>query len=48
MSTAADFMATALAEAGIKRVYGVVGDSLNGFSDAAPPPWYHRLDSHAT
>src|ERR1700687_2361185 len=34
MSTAADFMARALAEAGIKRVYGVVGDSLNGFSDA--------------
>jgi pyruvate dehydrogenase (quinone) len=34
MSTAADFMASALAEAGIKRVYGVVGDSLNGFSDA--------------
>src|SRR6267154_932816 len=34
MSTAADFIASALAEAGIKRVYGVVGDSLNGFSDA--------------
>jgi pyruvate dehydrogenase (quinone) len=34
MSTAADFMASALAEAGIKRIYGVVGDSLNGFSDA--------------
>jgi pyruvate dehydrogenase (quinone) len=34
MSTAADFMASALAEAGIKRVYDVVGDSLNGFSDA--------------
>jgi pyruvate dehydrogenase (quinone) len=34
MSTAADFTASALAEAGIKRVYGVVGDSLNGFSDA--------------
>src|SRR3981081_2164433 len=34
MSTAADFMASALAAAGIKRVYGVVGDSLNGFSDA--------------
>jgi pyruvate dehydrogenase (quinone) len=34
MSTAADFVASALAEAGIKRVYGVAGDSLNGFSDA--------------
>jgi len=32
--TAADFMAETLAEAGVKRVYGVVGDSLNGFTDA--------------
>jgi pyruvate dehydrogenase (quinone) len=32
--TAADYMAEALAEAGVKRIYGVVGDSLNGFSDA--------------
>ena len=32
--TAADFMAEALAEAGVERIYGVVGDSLNGFSDA--------------
>jgi pyruvate dehydrogenase (quinone) len=34
MSTAADFIAKALVEVGIKRVYGVVGDSLNGFTDA--------------
>jgi pyruvate dehydrogenase (quinone) len=34
MSTAADYMAKALAEAGVKRVYGIVGDSLNGFTDA--------------
>src|SRR5271155_5149662 len=32
--TAADFMAETLAQAGVKRVYGVVGDSLNGFTDA--------------
>jgi pyruvate dehydrogenase (quinone) len=32
--TAADYMAEALAQAGVKRIYGVVGDSLNGFSDA--------------
>jgi len=32
--TAADYMAEALAQAGVKRVYGVVGDSLNGFSDS--------------
>ena len=34
MSTAADYMAKALAEVGVKRVYGIVGDSLNGFTDA--------------
>ena len=32
--TAADYMAKALEQAGVKRVYGVVGDSLNGFNDA--------------
>jgi pyruvate dehydrogenase (quinone) len=31
-STAADYMADALAQAGVKRIYGVVGDSLNGFT----------------
>jgi pyruvate dehydrogenase (quinone) len=30
----ADFMAETLKQAGVKRVYGVVGDSLNGFTDA--------------
>jgi len=33
-ATAADYLAKALAVAGVKRVYGVVGDSLNGFTDA--------------
>ncbi len=32
--TAADYMAQALAQAGVKRIYGVVGDSLNGFTDS--------------
>ena len=32
--TAAEFMAETLARAGVKRIYGVVGDSLNGFTDA--------------
>ena len=32
--TAAEYMAETLAQAGVKRVYGVVGDSLNGFTDA--------------
>ncbi|WAH55091.1 ubiquinone-dependent pyruvate dehydrogenase [Pseudomonas silvicola] len=34
MPTAADFMVNTLKQAGVKRVYGVVGDSLNGFTDA--------------
>jgi pyruvate dehydrogenase (quinone) len=32
--TAADFIAATLERAGVKRVYGVVGDSLNGFTDS--------------
>jgi pyruvate dehydrogenase (quinone) len=32
--TTADLMAETLARAGVKRIYGVVGDSLNGFTDA--------------
>jgi pyruvate dehydrogenase (quinone) len=32
--TAAEYMAAALAQAGLRRIYGVVGDSLNGFTDA--------------
>src|SRR5271170_6888315 len=30
---AAEYMAETLAAAGVKRIYGVVGDSLNGFTD---------------
>jgi pyruvate dehydrogenase (quinone) len=32
--TAAEFLVEALEQTGVKRVYGVVGDSLNGFTDA--------------
>ncbi len=32
--TAADFIVESLQKAGVKRVYGVVGDSLNGFTDS--------------
>jgi pyruvate dehydrogenase (quinone) len=32
--TAAQFIAATLEQAGVKRVFGVVGDSLNGFTDA--------------
>ncbi len=31
---AADYMVGALVNVGVKRVYGVVGDSLNGFTDS--------------
>jgi pyruvate dehydrogenase (quinone) len=30
----ADYMANALHRAGVRRIYGVVGDSLNGFTDS--------------
>ncbi len=33
-NTAADFLVATLARVGVKRVYGVVGDSLNGFTDS--------------
>jgi pyruvate dehydrogenase (quinone) len=32
--TVADYMVETLRQAGVKRVYGVVGDSLNGFTDS--------------
>src|SRR5260370_185696 len=32
--TAANFIAATLEEAGVKRIYGAVGDSVNGFTDA--------------
>ena len=32
--TVADQMVLTLAAAGVERIYGIVGDSLNGFTDA--------------
>ena len=47
MSTVADQFAATLAAAGVKRVYGVVGDSLNGLTDAlrrqGKIEWVHEL-----
>jgi hypothetical protein len=48
---AADYMAEALAQAGVERVCGVVGDSLNGFTDALRRlksiEWIHvRYEAH--
>lgn len=34
MPTVADQMVDTLKAAGVKRIYGIVGDSLNGFTDA--------------
>jgi len=34
MPTVADLMAETLSVAGVRRIYGVVGDSLNGFTDS--------------
>ena len=49
--TVADFMAETLKQAGVKRVYGVVGDSLNGFTDAlrrlGGVEWMHMRNEEA-
>src|SRR5258707_1193944 len=34
MPTVAESLVTTLAAAGVKRIYGIVGDSLNGITDA--------------
>ena len=34
MTTVAEQFAETLAAAGVKRIYGIVGDSLNGLTDA--------------
>ena len=44
---AAEYLVEALEKAGVKRVYGVVGDSLNGFTDAMRRRKINRLDPHA-
>ena len=45
MSSVADQFAQTLAAAGVKRIYGIVGDSLNGLTDAirrqAKIEWVH-------
>jgi pyruvate dehydrogenase (quinone) len=37
--TVADQFAEVLAAAGVKRIYGIVGDSLNGLTDSASYQW---------
>lgn len=51
MPTAADYMVNTLKQAGVQRVYGVVGDSLNGFTDALRRlgglDWVHMRNEEA-
>ena len=44
MTTVADQFVETLALAGVKRIYGIVGDSLNGLTDCHPPPGQDRMD----
>ena len=34
MANVAEFIADSLIASGVRRVYGIAGDSLNGFTDA--------------
>ncbi|MGC1303003.1 MAG: ubiquinone-dependent pyruvate dehydrogenase [Caulobacteraceae bacterium] len=49
--TVADFMVDTLKEAGVKRVYGIIGDSLNGFIDSlrrkGGVDWVHMRNEEA-
>jgi len=49
--TAAHYLAATLEKAGVKRVYGVVGDSLNGFTEALRArgaiDWVHTRNEEA-
>ena len=44
----ADLIAETLAQAGVKRIFGVVGDSLNGLTDALRKREGDRLDSRSS
>jgi len=49
--TVADEFAETLAAAGVKRIYGIVGDGLNGLGDLMAPlilNWKTTLDWFAT
>jgi pyruvate dehydrogenase (quinone) len=49
--TAAHYLAATLEKAGVKRIYGVVGDSLNGFTEALRArgkiDWVHTRNEEA-
>ena len=41
MATVADHVITTLQRSGVRRVYGLPGDSLNGFTDAIRRNRFH-------
>ncbi len=41
--TVADQFAETLAATGVERVYGIVGDSLNGLTELDPAPGQDRM-----
>lgn len=49
--TVAEFMVATLKQAGVKRIFGIVGDSLNGFTDALRASggieWVHMRNEEA-
>ncbi len=45
--TASEYLVEALEKAGVKRIYGVVGDSLNGVYRFTAEKKIDRLDPHA-
>ena len=45
INNVADLFVATLEQAGVKRIYGIVGDSLNGAHRGAAPPRHHRMDS---
>ena len=47
-TTASEYLLEALEKAGVKRVYGVVGDSLERLHQRAAAKKVDRLDSHAS
>ena len=44
--TVADIFIETLVNAGVKRVYGVVGDSLNGLTDVIRTPEQDQMAAH--
>ncbi len=44
INNVADLFVATLEQAGVKRIYGIVGDSLNAFTRGAAASRHHRMD----